>query len=481
MNKRLVVNLSGKLLLLEALLMLPSLVVSLSYQDGDAMAFVYALIPLVACGLLSQLVRADRDVLEAREGLAVSGLAWILMSLFGALPFLFSGMTDNFVDAFFECVSGFTTTGASILTDIESQGRGVLFWRSFTHWIGGMGVLILTLALIPKVTGRASHLARAESPGPTFSKFTPKLQDTAKTLYFIYILMSLSQVIALLIAGMPLYDSLIHTFGTAGTGGFSNRSLSVGAYDNAAVDVIITVYMLLFGVNFAVYFHMLRRDFRGAARNEEVRLYFIIAFVAIALTTWKILPLYGNDIWQSLRHAGFQVASVMSTTGYATADFNLWPQLIRALLVLLMVIGSCAGSTAGGVKVVRVSLIFKASLREVRHTFRPRKTEIVRMDGKPVAEQVVGQLGSFLFFYALLTAFGTLLIAAFGFDLETSFTAPIACLSNIGPGLSTVGPMGSFASMPAVCKIYLSFLMLIGRLEFYPILALLAPSFWRKH
>lgn len=481
MNKRLVINLSGKLLLLEALLMLPSLVVSIYYQDGDAMAFVYALIPLTICGLISQLVHADRDVLEAREGLAVSGLAWILLSLFGALPFLFSGMTDNFVDAWFECVSGFTTTGASILTEIETQGRGVLFWRSFTHWIGGMGVLILTLALIPKVTGRASHLARAESPGPTFSKFTPRLQDTAKTLYLIYVALSISQVIALLIAGMPLYDSLIHTFGTAGTGGFSNRNLSVGAYDNAAVDVIITIYMLLFGVNFVVYFHMLRRDFRGAVHNEEVKIYLIIAFSAIALTTWKVLPHYGGDFGEALRRASFQVASIISTTGYATADFNLWPQLTRVLLVLLMIIGSCAGSTAGGVKVVRVSLIFKASLREVRHTFRPRKTEIIRMDKKPVSEQIVTQLGSFLFFYALLLAFGALLIAAFGFDLETSLTAPIACLSNIGPGLSTIGPMGNFASMPVVCKIYLSFLMLIGRLEFYPILVLLAPSFWRKH
>ena len=479
MNRKLIVHLLGYLLLFEALFMLPSLFVALLYGDGDAMAFVYTLAALVPVGLLLSRVKPDRNEMEARDGLAVSGLAWMLLSAFGALPFLFSGMTTRYIDAFFECVSGFTTTGATILSQVEGNGRGVLFWRSFTHWIGGMGVLVLTLALMPNLTGRATHLARAESPGPTFSKFTPRLRDTAKVLYKIYIFMTAVQVVLLIWAGLPVYDSFLHAFGTAGTGGFSNRNLSVGAYGLPMVEVIITVFMLLFGVNFAVYFHLLRREFRLARRNEEVVIYFGIALASIALATWQLMPRYG-DFFTSLRYASFQVASIMSTTGYCTTDFNLWPQFVRALLVLLMLIGSCAGSTAGGLKVVRVTLLIKSSAREVMHAFRPRKTAVVRMDGKSVSETVVGQLGAFLFLYCALLSVGTLLLSLYGYDLETSFTAPIACLSNIGPGLAVVGPMGSFAPFSPLCKLYLSMLMLAGRLEFFPILALLYPSMWRK-
>ncbi len=480
MNKKLVVSLLGKLLLMEAAFMLPSVFVAIGYGEGDAPAFLWTIALLLAVGLpCAFLPRPHSVTLYAREGFVVAGLAWVLLSLFGCLPFLFNGDMTNFADAFFECVSGFTTTGATVLSDVEALPNGLLFWRSFTHWIGGMGVLVLTLALLPKMSGRVAHLARAESPGPVFSKLLPKMGDTAKLLYFIYTVMTLLQTALLALAGMPLFDALLHAFGTAGTGGFSTKNLSVGAYDSMWIDVIITVFMFLFGINFAVYFRLLLRDVRGALRNTELIVYIAIALLSMTLIALTLLPAYGG-FFPALRYSSFQVGSIMSTTGYATANFDLWPQFSRMLLVLLMVIGSCAGSTAGGVKVVRVVLLCKMVARELRHTFQPRKVQVVKMDGKSVNEETLSQIGLFFFLYAALLALGTLAVSLEGVDATTSFTSAVACLSNIGPGLSLVGPMGNFGMMSSPVKIVLSFLMLAGRLEFFPLLVLFHPAVWRR-
>ena len=477
MNIKLVVRLLGAILLVEAAAMAPSLVLSFVYGDGDWPALAMSMAILCALGLPAwRLMKpADRN-LRAREGFVVVALAWVLLSLFGALPFVFSGVIPNYVDAVFETVSGFTTTGASIMTQIEGQPRGIMFWRSFTHWIGGMGVLVFMLALLPKMTGRTSHLMRAESPGPSLSKIVPKLGDTAKILYLIYTVLTIILFAALMLAGMNPYDAAIHAVGTAGTGGFSNYGLSVGAFQSAAVDIIITVFMALFGINFSLYYALLVGNWRDALKSEELHWYlgfFAFSMVFIAL---QIMPQYGN-FFTALRYSSFQVATVMSTTGFATADFNLWPQASKMLMLLLMFSGACAGSTAGGIKMVRIALLCKNGRREIRRTFQPRKVQVVRFEGKGIDDHMLAQVGIFFFVYILLILLGAFLISIEGlYDIETNFSAAVACISNIGPGLGAVGPMGNFAGYSAFSKIVLSVLMLCGRLELFPILVLFHPA-----
>ena len=408
------------------------------------------------------------------------GLAWIVLSLFGGLPFLLCGMFDKPVDAFFEAVSGFTTTGATVLTDFEGQGHGVMFWRSFTHWIGGMGVLVLTLALLPKVSGHTSHLMRAESPGPTLSKIVPKLGDTAKILYMIYIGLTLLEFVALLLCGMNAYDAAIHAFGTAGTGGFSNYGASVGAFDSAAVDVVITVFMIIFGVNFSLYYALLIRNWRGAFHSEELHWYLGMVAVSILLMTLFILPCY-DGFWTALRYAGFQVASIVSTTGFATADFIKWPVQARMLILALMFVGSCAGSTAGGMKVVRVALLSKNIKRQVLHTFQPRRVQVIRFEDHAVSNDQLRQISVFTGCYVMLVLLGGFLISLEGlYDVETNFTAALTCMSNVGPGFGAVGPVENFAGYGPFAKIVLSLLMLAGRLEIFPMLVMFHPDAWRR-
>ena len=481
MNYRLVFRLIGRLLLMEAALMLPSLAVSLIYGGGDAMAFVYAILLTVLCGgAMALLLHPKREDLNARDGMVVAGLSWATLSFFGCLPFVFSGAIPHFADAYFETVSGFTTTGASILTDIESLPKGVLFWRSFTHWIGGMGVLIFTLALLPRLSGRSAHLARAESPGPTFTKLLPRMSDTAKMLYLLYIALSAIMFICLLLCGMNAYDALIHTFGTAGTGGFSNYGASVAAFQSPLIEWVIAVFMLLFGVNFAVYFHLIRKEFKLAAKNEEVIAYLIIALTATLGVSVAILPQYGN-FFTSLHYGFFQVTSIMSTTGFATADFNYWPLIARCILILMMCIGACAGSTGGGFKISRVMLLFKSGIRDVQHTLQPRKVQVVRFDGKSVQESTLSSLGMYLAIYIVLLLLGSLLLTLEAPDMTTAFTSVLSCLSNVGPGLNAVGPVNNYAFYSPFSKLLLSLLMLAGRLEIYPILALFSISVWKKN
>ena len=481
MNKRLVLRLLGAILLIEALAMAPSLAISFLYGDGDALALLSSMALLAALGFPAWRFAHPREQnLRAREGFLVVALSWVLLSAFGALPFVISGLIPNYIDAFFEAVSGFTTTGATLMGNFDGLPRGVMFWRSFTHWIGGMGVLVLTLALLPQMTGRSSHLVRAESPGPSLSKIVPKMGDTAKILYLIYGVLTVIELAALIIAGMSPYDAAIHAMGTAGTGGFSNYGSSIGAFDSAVIDAIITFFMVLFGINFALFYRVLVGGWRDALRSEELRWYLALFAGSTLFVSLMILPQYGTFL-NALRYGSFQVATIMSTTGYATADFNLWPQAVKALIVVLMFIGSCAGSTAGGIKVVRVGILCKLGCREVRRTFQPRKVQVVRFEGKGVEENRLTQVSVFFFVYVLLVLAGMFLVSLEGlYDLETNFTAVLTCISNVGPGLGHVGPVENFSGYGPFAKVVLSLLMLAGRLELFPILVLFHPSAWRK-
>ena len=481
MNKRLVLRLLGAILLIEALAMAPSLAISLLYGDGDALALLSSMALLAALGFPAwRFARPREQNLRAREGFLVVALSWVLLSAFGALPFVISGLIPNYIDAFFEAVSGFTTTGATLMGNFDGLPRGVMFWRSFTHWIGGMGVLVLTLALLPQMTGRSSHLVRAESPGPSLSKIVPKMGDTAKILYLIYGALTMIELAALIIAGMSPYDAAIHAMGTAGTGGFSNYGSSIGAFDSAVIDAIITFFMVLFGINFALFYRVLVGGWRDALRSEELHWYLALFAGSTLFVSLMILPQYGTFL-NALRYGSFQVATIMSTTGYATADFNLWPQAVKALIVVLMFIGSCAGSTAGGIKVVRVGILCKLGCREVRRTFQPRKVQVVRFEGKGVEENRLTQVSAFFFVYVLLVLAGMFLVSLEGlYDLETNFTAVLTCISNVGPGLGHVGPVENFSGYGPFAKVVLSLLMLAGRLELFPILVLFHPSAWRK-
>ena len=481
MNYRLIVRLLGAILLLEALTMLPALVIAMVYGEGDAMALMVSMVITAVFALPTQLFfRPEEKNLRAREGFVIVALAWVLLSAFGALPFVFSGVLPNYIDALFETVSGFTTTGSTVLEVFEGQPHGIMFWRSFTHWIGGMGVLVLTLALLAQVIGRASHLMRAESPGPEFSKILPKTGNTAKTLYLIYGALTVLEFVLLMIAGLSPYDAAIHAMGTAGTGGFSNYGASVGGLNNPAVEVIITVFMIIFSVNFALFYRTLTGHLRESLRSEELHWFLAIFGIAALAITLIILPQYGS-FGTALRYGCFQVATIMSTTGYATADFNLWPEAAKMILFLLMFVGACAGSTAGGIKVVRVALLVKQGLREVRRTFQPRRVSVVRFEGRGVEQSMLSQIAVFFFVYIALVLAGSLILSLSGpYGFETNFTAALTCMSNVGPGFADVGPMVNFAGYNALGKITLILLMLAGRLEIFPILVLFHPATWKR-
>ncbi len=483
MNKRLVIRLQGSILLIEALAMLPSLLLAFYYGDsGDAAAFLKTIGLILVFALpMYFFSRPNETNLRPREGFVAVALAWVLLSVFGGLPFLFGGLFTRFEDAFFEAVSGFTTTGATVLTQFEGVPRGIIFWRSFTHWIGGMGVLVLTLALLPKMTGRASHLAKAESPGPSFSKVLPKMGDSAKILYIIYGVLTFVQFILLVIVGkMNLYDAAIHALSTAGTGGFSNYGQSVAAFDSVAVDVIINVFMLIFGINFALFYSLLIGDWRSFIKSEELHWFLGIVGVAIFAISLIILPMYGN-FFTALRYGSFQVSTIISTTGFMTADFDLWPSAAKMILLFLMIVGSCAGSTAGGIKIVRMALMSKTIKREVRRTFQPRKVQVVRFEGRGVEESMLSQISLFIVAYLALILFGTFLVSLEGkFDLLSNLTAALTCVSNVGPGLGAVGPTKNFAEYGVFAKYVLSALMLCGRLELFPIFVLFHPAVWRR-
>ncbi len=478
MNYQMIGFVIGRILLTEAALLALPLVTALLYGEPAGPFLIPALV-LVLVGLVLSGRKPQRTALYARDGLAVVALAWIAMSAFGALPFVISGDIPNFVDAFFETVSGFTTTGASILTDVESLSRGGLFWRSFTHWVGGMGVLVFVMAILPMTDGHGMHLMRAEVPGPSVGKLVSRMSDSAKILYGIYLAMTVIEIILLLAGGMPLFDACVHAFGTAGTGGFSSRALSVGTYQNAYYDIVIGVFMLLFGVNFNLYYFLLVRRFREVFRSEELRAYLLIVTASVLAITVNIVHIYGSAA-TSLRHAFFQVSSIITTTGYSTVDFNTWPTFSKAILVVLMFVGACAGSTGGGIKVSRILILLKSSLADMRKMLHPNAVTTVRLEGKPLTEKNIRGAHVFISVYLVVFVVSFLLLSLEQFDLVTTFTALAACINNIGPGLEMVGPMGSFAAFSPASKLLLSFDMLVGRLEIFPMLLLFAPSIWKR-
>ena len=480
MNYKMVAFVLGRIFCIEAVLMLFPMLCAACYGEWYLLpAFLLPAVLLAVLGLAASLRTPKNTTIFARDGLAIVALVWVLMSAFGALPFVISGEIPSFVDAFFETVSGFTTTGSTILTDVEALSHGTLFWRSFAHWVGGMGVLVLAMAVLPMTDGRAMHLMRAEVPGPTVGKISSKLSDSAKILYAIYFAMTLAEVILLCAGGMPLFDSLIHAFGTAGTGGFSNKGLSVGAYNNPYFEIVIGVFMLLFGINFNLYYFLLLRRFRDAFCSEEMLTYLgIVAFSTVTITL-NILHLY-DGVGTALRTAFFQVSSIITTTGYASTDFNLWPTYARTVICILTFIGACAGSTAGGLKISRVIIFFKAAKQDLNKMLHTHAVTTVRFEGKPLDEKVLRGVHNYFNIYMLLLAVSVLLISLDGFDLVTTFTSVLTCFNNVGPGLEVVGPMGNFAGFSAPAKLLLSFDMLAGRLELYPMLALFSPRLWQK-
>ena len=480
MNYRMIGKSIGNLLLVEAACMLPSLLISLIYPESDGAAFAVAIALTTAAGFLLSRLKSNTGGLYARDGFAIVALGWILLSAFGALPFLLSGAIPRVEDALFESISGFTTTGASILREVESLPRGILFWRSFTHWMGGMGVLVMMIAIMPSVKANTIHILKAESPGPTPGKLVPKVSQTAKILYLIYILLTATQVVFLVAGGMPLYDSLVHSFSTAGTGGFSSRNLSVAAYGSDYIEIVITVFMFLFGVNFTLYYTAFKGGLKNALHDEELRVYFFTVVGAAALIAINVYSQVYGSVGESVQHAAFQVSSLITTTGFATADFNLWPVLSQMILLLIMFIGASAGSTGGGIKVVRIVVLFKVIKRELTRVIHPRAVRTIKLNGRLVDEEVVSGVMAFFYFYILIFVAAVLTVALEGEDIVTTVTSVIATLNNVGPGLSKVGPLGNFADLSVLSKITLSFCMLIGRLEIYPIMLLLFPSFWKR-
>ena len=478
MNRSMIPYILGWVLLCEGALMLLPAAVAVYYGEQTVWAFV---ITIVFCALTGGLLirRKPQDrVFYLRDGFVVTALCWILISLVGAVPFLLSGSVSHPVDALFETVSGFTTTGASILPEVESLPRGVLFWRSLTHWIGGMGVLVFLLTLLPLTGGSHVNLMKAESPGPQVEKLVPSVQSTAKILYCIYIALTLIQIVLLLAGGMPLFDSLTISFGTAGTGGFGIKNDSMASY-SPYLQNVCTVFMILFGVNFNFYFLLLFRRGKRAFEMEEVRWYFAIILISIVIITCNIRGMY-DTLRHALRDAAFQVGSIITTTGYSTTDFDLWPGASKTILVTLMLIGACAGSTGGGFKVSRLVVLCKTIRKEMRQVLHPKSVGVTLMDGKPVPHEVLRSINVFMVAYFLIFAASTFLISFDEFDLVTNFTAVAATLNNIGPGLAAVGPARSFALFSPGAKLVLIFDMLAGRLELLPMLILFGKETWKR-
>ena len=479
MNTKMIRYILAKMLGVEAILLLLPALVSLIYGEFSG---VYFLIPsgiLIVIYLLVGMKKPEKRTIYGKEGMVIVASAWILWSLFGALPFTLSGSIPSYLDAFFETVSGFTTTGSSILTDVEALPQGMLFWRSFTHWIGGMGVLVFVMVLTTLDKRNSMYLMRAEVPGPEKDKLVPRTMSTARILYGMYLGLTLIEVILLLLGGMNMFDSLIHAFGTAGTGGFSNYAASVGHFDSAYIDGVISIFMILFGINFNLYFFLLIRDFKPVWKNEELRAYLGIILAAVAVITLNISGQYPNPL-KAFRYALFQVASIITTTGYATADYNAWPMLSQCILLMLMVIGACASSTGGGIKVSRFLMVLKCIKREIKQMVHPKSISIIRVNDKKMGADVLRSLYVYLMAYAGIVVGSVLIVSIDNLDFGTTFSSVLATLNNIGPGIADVGPVGNFAEFSPLSKIVFCFDMLAGRLEIFPFLMLFTASAWNR-
>jgi len=472
MNIKALIKILGFVLCFEAIFMLPSAAISYISGQYDFLSFLIIPAVMIVIGMPCALIKPDKKRLYAKDGFIAVALSWVVLCIAGSLPFYFSGAIPGFIDSLFETVSGFTTTGATILKDIEAVPKGLLFWRSMTHWLGGMGVLVLALAFIPSMGGSGINLMKAESTGPSPSKLVPSLRKTALILYAIYTALTILQVICLKIAGMSLYDSLIHSLATAGTGGFSNKNLSIGAYDSVAIEMIIAVFMYLFGVNFAIYFTALTKNMRQAFKSEELRIYTAIMIFAAVIIAFNIYSAGDATILTSLRYSLFQSASIMTTTGFSSVDFNLWPTLSKTVLLFLMVVGSCASSTGGGIKVIRLIIMLKAIKISFRRITHPNMIKSVSIDGHAVDNDTIFNVLIFLLLYIVIIIAAVFLLSAENFDFMTTFSTVLTMIGNTGPGFEMVGPLANFSIYSDFSKIIMSMCMLIGRLEIFPVLYL---------
>lgn len=491
MNFSIIKNIIGKILILLAALMVLPLIVSFIYQEGITyyLAYIIPIVILVLLGILLNIKKAKSSKMLVREGMIIVGLSWLMMSLFGCIPFILTKDIPNFFDAFFEMASGFTTTGASIVPNVEVLSHSTLFWRSFSHWIGGMGVLVFILAIIPESKeGSSLHILRAESPGPQVGRLVSKMAASSRILYIIYMVLTLTEFLLLLLGPdkrMDIFNSLIYSLGTAGTGGFSAHADGLASF-TAYSQYVISIFMLVFGINFSMFYLLLIKNFKDVYKNTEIKVYIVTVLLSVLIICLNIYPQVGN-VEETFRLSLFQVASIISTTGYATVDFNTWPILSKVILLLLLCFGACAGSTAGGLKMSRVVILFKSAVAKVKKLVRPRKVEVVYMDSKPLSESTVDSVMGYFVVYVLVFIVCTVLISIYNpnmpnIDLETTITSSLTCLNNVGPGLgSIVGPAGNFSSYSNFSKLVLTLEMIAGRLELFPILLLFSPNMWRKN
>ena len=479
MNRKMTTYILGRMLGVEAVVLLIPALVSVIYREDGWKAFLFTSAILTFLYLIFGRRKPKDSTIYGKDGFVIIACAWILWSVFGAIPFWISGAIPSYVDAFFETVSGFTTTGSTILTNIEAMPYGMNFWRSFTHWIGGMGVLVFVMVVVSLEDKNSMHLMRAEVPGPETDKIVPKARDTAKILYGMYLVLTVAEVIFLLAGGMPLYDSIIHSFSTAGTGGFSSWNQSIAHYDSVYIESVITIFMVLFGINFNMYYLILLKKVKAVLKNEEVRAYLGVIVGATALITVNIVSQYGS-VFKAFRYAAFQVASVITTTGFVTADFNLWPEFSKTVLLLLMIVGACAGSTGGGMKVSRILILLKSIKREIKRLLHPKSVNIVKVNHKKVKEETLQGVYVYLIAYIAIFIVSVLIVSLNNFDFITTFSGVLTTMNNVGPGLAGVGPVENFAAFSDLSKIVFTLDMLIGRLEIFPFLMLLSPDMWRR-
>ncbi len=481
MKRKLILGIVGKFMIIESVLMLLSSLVSLIYKEHAVLnSFIISALISALLGISLSMLKPKNTELYAKEGLVIIGLVWVIWSAIGAMPFFISGEIPRYIDAFFETVSGFTTTGATILTDIEAMSKGLLFWRSFTHWVGGMGVLIFAMALVSVSDKNALHLMRAEVPGPAVSKLVPRGTRNAKILYGMYIALCVIEFTMLVLGGMPVYDSIIHTFSTAGTGGFSCKNASIAAYNSAYIDWVIIAFMFLFSINFNLYYFTIIKRFSAVWNNSEWKIFTLVVLSCVALLTLNLMGTY-QSIADAIRHSTFITVATISTTGFGLVDYNLWSSFAKTIIIGLMIIGACAGSTGGGLKISRIIIMAKNAVKSVKLVIRPNSVSNIRVDGKPVEDSVVRSVINFFVIYFAIIFVSVIIISLDVLNIEEIITSVITCVNNVGPALGVVGPAGNYSSLSDISKLVLSLDMLLGRLDIFPILILFIPSIWKKN
>ena len=479
MRLKVVFSFLGTLLIFIGVSMVVPLITALLYRDIDGIAFIVAMGFTIVVGQVLRNLATGEENLRHREGFAIVTLGWLLISIFGAIPFMLAGVFDNFVDAFFESVSGFTTTGATVIMSLESLSPTILIWRSLMHWLGGMGIIVMSIVILPELAG-SMQLFKAEVPGPIHERLKPRIKETAKTLWVVYLILTVVQIIVLALQGMPLFDALIHSFGTISTGGFSSRTLSVKAYDSLTIDVIMALFMFLAGINLTLHYQVLTGKVKALFNNQEFRFYTLIVVTAITAITINLRLQVYKSVVDSFKYAAFQVTSIISTAGFATVDYDIWPPFSRGILLILMFIGGCAGSTAGGIKVIRIYALMKKGFQELYKVIRPRAVTSLKIGNQAISEEVSTSILGFFFLYIIVFVISTITLTSFGIDLISSISAVAATLGNIGPGLGLIGPLNTYVPLPIVGKLLLSFCMILGRLEIYTVLVFLLSGFWRK-